>query len=321
MATFKQWEKNIENIKEISLEEAKELYKKYEKSQNEEEKIVLRNQIIEGLLPYTIKNISNKYKNYSVFKLLNEEDLISQSINYLVTCIETGKLLNIDELGDLFQGKYYSHIFNENYNTSQSLDNNPQIRPIITNDDFVKYFKLYIDLRNEKEITIDEFKQEIFKDKNNISKFNETEVKGIDNEHFKEVYEGFEKLYKKLEDKETYKVNLSENEIRFSKNFLYETMMKERINEESKEIDNMLDEVELTNLVTKIEKNMDEVLTEDQAKVIRLRFGLDGKGPKTLEETASIMNTKGEIVRQIEMKALRKLRNTEEIQEMKKTAY
>jgi RNA polymerase primary sigma factor len=53
-----------------------------------------------------------------------------------------------------------------------------------------------------------------------------------------------------------------------------------------------------------------ETLTEREAQVLRLRFGIGDGYPRTLEEVGSIFNVTRERVRQIEAKALRKLRHT-----------
>ncbi len=50
-------------------------------------------------------------------------------------------------------------------------------------------------------------------------------------------------------------------------------------------------------------------LTPREEKVIRLRYGLDDEKPKTLEEVGRIFNVTRERIRQIEAKALRKLRS------------
>ncbi len=50
-------------------------------------------------------------------------------------------------------------------------------------------------------------------------------------------------------------------------------------------------------------------LTEREQKVLRLRFGLDGGRPRTLEEVGRQFNVTRERIRQIEAKALRKLRH------------
>ena len=52
-----------------------------------------------------------------------------------------------------------------------------------------------------------------------------------------------------------------------------------------------------------------ETLTEREQKVLRLRFGLDDGHPRTLEEVGREFNVTRERIRQIEAKALRKLRH------------
>lgn len=52
-----------------------------------------------------------------------------------------------------------------------------------------------------------------------------------------------------------------------------------------------------------------ETLTEREQKVLRLRFGLDDGRPRTLEEVGKVFCVTRERIRQIEAKALRKLRH------------
>jgi RNA polymerase primary sigma factor len=52
-----------------------------------------------------------------------------------------------------------------------------------------------------------------------------------------------------------------------------------------------------------------DTLTEREKKVLRLRFGIGNGYPRTLEEVGAIFKVTRERVRQIEAKALRKLRH------------
>ena len=63
---------------------------------------------------------------------------------------------------------------------------------------------------------------------------------------------------------------------------------------------------------TMLKEQMDKILdtlTEREKKVLALRFGLEDGYPRTLEEVGSVFNVTRERVRQIEAKALRKLRH------------
>jgi RNA polymerase primary sigma factor len=52
-----------------------------------------------------------------------------------------------------------------------------------------------------------------------------------------------------------------------------------------------------------------DTLTERESKVLILRFGLEDGRPRTLEEVGEIFKVTRERIRQIEAKALRKLRH------------
>jgi len=52
-----------------------------------------------------------------------------------------------------------------------------------------------------------------------------------------------------------------------------------------------------------------DTLSEREAKVLELRFGLDGGQPRTLEEVGKVFGVTRERIRQIEAKALRKLKH------------
>jgi RNA polymerase primary sigma factor len=61
-------------------------------------------------------------------------------------------------------------------------------------------------------------------------------------------------------------------------------------------------------LSREIEEMLDK-LPEKERRVVELRFGLRGEEPKTLREIGEILNISRERVRQLETRALRKLRN------------
>ncbi len=58
-------------------------------------------------------------------------------------------------------------------------------------------------------------------------------------------------------------------------------------------------------------------LSKREMRIIELRFGLSGEGPLTLEETGKVLGITRERVRQIQEKAINKLRSSEVIQELR----
>ena len=60
-----------------------------------------------------------------------------------------------------------------------------------------------------------------------------------------------------------------------------------------------------------------DTLTDREQKVLRLRFGLDDGRPRTLEEVGRVFNVTRERIRQIEAKALRKLRHPSRSRKLK----
>jgi len=64
-------------------------------------------------------------------------------------------------------------------------------------------------------------------------------------------------------------------------------------------------------LSTALEKG---TLTDRHKKIIILRYGLDGEKPKTLQKVADLFGLSRERIRQIEREALRKLKQSKELQ-------
>ncbi|GAA0239316.1 sigma-70 family RNA polymerase sigma factor [Metaclostridioides mangenotii] len=79
--------------------------------------------------------------------------------------------------------------------------------------------------------------------------------------------------------------------------------------------DIVIDEVEKHNLQEKIDEVL-SFLTDQEEEVLRSRFGLGESEPKTLEEIGKIFGVTRERIRQIEAKALRKLRHPSKLKQL-----
>lgn len=110
-----------------------------------------------------------------------------------------------------------------------------------------------------------------------------------------------------------------------------------QLSQETASLDTSVDEENITKLSDLIEDNSSDApfenvfsmalqdtidrvlkhLTEREMKIIKLRFGLAGEGPFTLEETGRMLGITRERVRQIQEKAIAKLRHFKRIEDLK----
>lgn len=75
--------------------------------------------------------------------------------------------------------------------------------------------------------------------------------------------------------------------------------------------------VERMDMKNELQYCMDSCLTGREKQVIRMRFGMDNDRPMTLEEIGNVLLVTRERVRQIESKALKKLRNPKYVKNLK----
>ena len=80
--------------------------------------------------------------------------------------------------------------------------------------------------------------------------------------------------------------------------------------------DVVIHEVEQKNLREKIDEIL-KSLGDQEQRVLRMRFGLDDDIPKTLEEIGKVFGVTRERIRQIEAKAIRKLRHPSRLKQLK----
>ena len=106
-----------------------------------------------------------------------------------------------------------------------------------------------------------------------------------------------EEIYRISQDTTSLATPVGDDEDSFLGDFIEDTTQPSPYDETSKEL--------LRESIEEVLGNLDE----RESKVLGLRFGLFGETPKTLEEVGRIFNVTRERIRQIEAKALRKLRH------------
>ena len=94
----------------------------------------------------------------------------------------------------------------------------------------------------------------------------------------------------------------------------------ENIEVEDRVEDQVTPSVEYQIIKNSIEKQVREMvneLSEKEATVLKLRFGLDDDQPRTLQEIGDMLNLTRERIRQIEKKAMRKLAQSHKLQQLR----
>jgi RNA polymerase primary sigma factor len=89
------------------------------------------------------------------------------------------------------------------------------------------------------------------------------------------------------------------------------------VDEVSSTVEEMVEEKEMKRILNDVL----ETITEREEKIIRLRFGLDDGKERTLEQVGNVFGVTRERIRQIEAKALRKLRHPTRSKKLRSFLY
>ena len=101
---------------------------------------------------------------------------------------------------------------------------------------------------------------------------------------------------------------------------LSDKLYDESVEVEDKLKDSLAPSVEYQIVKNSIQQQIRELLEEldvKEARVLKLRFGLDDDRPRTLQEIGDMMNLTRERIRQIEQKAMRKLGRSHQLRQLK----
>ena len=101
---------------------------------------------------------------------------------------------------------------------------------------------------------------------------------------------------------------------------LSDKLYDEGVEVEDKLKDSLAPSVEYQIIKNSIQQQIREILGEldiKEARVLKLRFGLDDDRPRTLQEIGDIMSLTRERIRQIEQKAMRKLSRSHKLKQLK----
>jgi RNA polymerase primary sigma factor len=101
---------------------------------------------------------------------------------------------------------------------------------------------------------------------------------------------------------------------------LNDRMHEDDLTVEERLPDSLAPSVEQQIVKSSVERQVRELLSgldDKEARVLRLRFGLEGKAPQTLQKIGDALHLTRERVRQIEQRAIRKLAQSQRLQQLR----
>ena len=278
------FKKQISKYKKLSIAEAKELLILADNTADLKLKEKYTNEVILGTL-YKVCNFIESIDFLIDNKEYDMDDIILTFCEVWIKHIKNGELLNVDSFSSVLLTPFLTEVSN-----------------LILNEK-IDYLEMF---HTSKDKLINLFKDYIILKNNGNSELNDL----INNSHInKYIITIFDNIYEKFDFSDE---EISRNKIYSFFQILISSRMKERLNKNF--VDEHIYEEEIINNKFYSDFNIavKETLSDYHMDIINKRFGFDVKA-KTLEEVASIYGVTKENIRQIEAKALKKLRHTRSI--------
>lgn len=278
------FKKQISKYKKLSIAEAKELLILADNTADLKLKEKYTNEVILGTL-YKVCNFIEFIDFLIDNKEYDMDDIILTFCEVWIKHIKNGELLNVDSFSSVLLTPFLTEVSN-----------------LILNEK-IDYLEMF---HTSKDKLINLFKDYIILKNNGNSELNDL----INNSHInKYIITIFDNIYEKFDFSDE---EISRNKIYSFFQILISSGLKERLNKNF--VDEHIYEEEIINNKFYSDFNIavKETLSNYHMDIINKRFGFDVK-VKTLEEVASIYGVTKENIRQIEAKALKKLRHTRSI--------
>lgn len=315
---LEKWNEQFSNVEELKIDDVKNLYKKIDETDNAELKKSYYDKIILGTqhVVYNYLTSTNIYSFSSVE--IGTEDIIATAYETWIEKIKAGELREANFFSEVTR----KHTFD--FSVEKKLGVVQQFKPLdskfyesrkqfsetvlgnLNDKDLRKSFIEYYRLRQSDDQQTDNVKSCL--DNYNIS--DRQKLKLVD------FYEQVSKyLNSSIGNNKISDTNLGKYIKLIISNTIAQNFSKNLNFADSKGIDSDVIKNDMREKIFNLFQ--DAHLTNCEEFVIRSRFGLENDCPKTLEKVGESIDANRERVRQIESKALRKLRGYSGVKKLK----
>lgn len=304
MEELMQWYNQISSLPKLKITVAQELYKKAINTQDETLKKKIMDELILGTLYVVYEHIKRNELELFVSSSYDMNDIISSFNSVWIKKLYNGDLLKVDKYSLLFTSPYFNEVYNnlcgDEILVSEQLG--------VSIDCMVDLITLYISYRNKglekpfKEVIEETF----FTDNWN----------GWSYIIYKDVIKTIpllENIYNNLNFDKLDDFTLGKSKIADYLRLIINMGLMEPISDELPDKSDMEESITTDIVMNHLIEDVDKVLDDRQKSIIHERYGLDNGKPQFLETVGQHHGVTRERVRQIEAKALRKLRRNEKI--------
>ena len=300
-----QWYNQICSYPKLKLSEAQDLYKKTINTQDEILKKEYMDELILGTLYVVYEYIKRNGLELLVSSSYDTNDIISSFNEVWIRKLYNGELLNVDRYSLLFSSPYYNEVYNNLCGDEILISEQFKV----SRDCFIELLTSYV----------------IYKNKGIHKPFSEVIEETYFNDRWNswsyyiypdviEIIPFLEKIYSNLNFDKLEDLDLAKTKIADYLRLIINIGLIEPISNELPDKNNLEDSITTDIVLEHFIKDVDKTLIDKREReVIHERYGLDGGSPKTLETVGNHQGVTRERVRQIEAKALRKLRRNEKI--------
>ncbi len=235
-------------------------------------------------------------------------DIISSFNSVWIKKLYNGDLLNVDRYSLLFTSSYFNEVYNnlcgDEILVSEQLG--------VSTDCLVELITLYISYRNKE---LEKPFKEVIEEKFFTDRWNSCSYYIYEN--VIKTIPLLERIYNNLNFDKLDNLNIGKTKIAYYLKLIISMGLIETISNELPDENDMEDFITTDIVMKHFIKDVDKVLDDRQRLIIHERYGLDNDKPQFLETVGQHHGVTRERVRQIEAKALRRLRRNENIRKYK----